>query len=183
MRSSPLAGLTVRCAMKNREISLMTNDHRIGRRAFLAGAAALPFLMSAAPAIAEVSPNITVTKDPSCGCCSGWIDHLTSAGFAVQVVESAEVELLKRRLGVPPELWSCHTAEIEGYVVEGHVPVAAIRRLMAERPAAIGLAVPGMPSGSPGMDFPGVAEEPYEVHLFRQNGDEIYGRYLGTREI
>ena len=92
------------------------------------------------------------------------------------------MDSLKQRLGVPAELASCHTAEVGGYVVEGHVPAAAIRRLLAERPDATGLAVPGMPAGSPGMDFPGVDPEPYEVFLF---GPTIqpFGRFLGAQEI
>ncbi|KGJ17900.1 DUF411 domain-containing protein [Paracoccus sanguinis] len=161
----------------------MRNDHTIGRRAVLAAAAALPFLLSMpAWARAEALPLVTVTKDPSCGCCDGWIAHIEAAGFPVRVVDSDDVFSLKERLGVPAELTSCHTAEVDGYVVEGHVPAAAIRRLLAERPSETGLAVPGMPAGSPGMDFSGVEPEPYEVLLFGPT-TQTFGRYLGAQEI
>ena len=161
----------------------MRNDHRISRRAILAAAGALPLLLSTiGRGHAEALPLVSVTKDPSCGCCDGWVAHIEAAGFPVRVVESTDMDSLKQRLGVPAELASCHTAEVGGYVVEGHVPAAAIRRLLAERPDATGLAVPGMPAGSPGMDFPGVDPEPYEVFLF---GPTIqpFGRFLGAQEI
>lgn len=161
----------------------MRNDHRISRRAILAAAGALPLLLSTiGRGHAEALPLVNVTKDPSCGCCDGWVAHIEAAGFPVRVVESTDMDSLKQRLGVPAELASCHTAEVGGYVVEGHVPAAAIRRLLAERPDATGLAVPGMPAGSPGMDFPGVDPEPYEVFL---SGPTIqpFGRFLGAQEI
>ena len=161
----------------------MRNDHPISRRTVLAAAGALPLLISmAGSGIAETLPLVNVTKDPSCGCCDGWVAHIEAAGFPVKVVESSDMDSLKQRLGVPAELASCHTAEVGGYVVEGHVPAAAIRRLLAERPDATGLAVPGMPAGSPGMDFPGVDPEPYEAFLF---GPTVrsFGRFLGPREI
>ena len=155
----------------------------ISRRALLASAGALPLLLSAvAIGQAETLPLVTVTKDPSCGCCGGWIEHIEAAGFPVRVVDSDDVFSLKERLGVPAEMSSCHTAEVEGYVVEGHVPAAAIRRLLAERPSGTGLAVPGMPAGSPGMDFSGVEPEPYEVLLFGPT-TQTFGRYLGAQEI
>ena len=90
---------------------------------------------------------------------------------------------LKARLRIPKGLASCHTAEIDGYVIEGHVPAPAIKRLLSERPRAIGLAVPGMPVGSPGMEVSGVPDEPYEVVLFGPSGDRTYGRFLGSREL
>ncbi len=125
---------------------------------------------------------MTVTKDPNCGCCAAWAEHIEAAGFPVRVVESGEVESLKQRLGVPSALYSCHTAEMDGYVVEGHVPAAALRRLLAERPSATGLAVPGMPAGAPGMDFPGVVPEPYEVLLFGPS-IQTFARFRGAQEI
>ena len=161
----------------------MRNDHPISRRTVLAAAGALPLLMSMPRrGHAEALPLVSVSKDPSCGCCDGWVAHIEAAGFPVKVVESSDMDSLKQRLGVPAELASCHTAEVGGYVVEGHVPAAAIRRLLAERPDATGLAVPGMPAGSPGMDFPGVDPEPYEVFLV---GPTIqpFGRFLGAQEI
>lgn len=163
--------------------STMRNDRPITRRAILAAACALPLLMSTlGRGHAEALPLVSVTKDPSCGCCDGWAAHIEAAGFPVRVVESADMGSLKQRLGVPAGLASCHTAEVGGYVVEGHVPAAAIRRLLAERPDATGLAVPGMPAGSPGMDFPGVDPEPYEAFLFGPT-TRSFGRFLGPREI
>ncbi|WP_238986707.1 DUF411 domain-containing protein [Paracoccus sp. MKU1] len=132
---------------------------------------------------AETLPLVTVTKDPGCGCCGGWIDHMRAAGFPVRAVNSDDVYSLKERLGVPLDLASCHTAEVDGYVIEGHVPAGAIRRLLAERPTAIGLAAPGMPVGSPGMDLPGVEPETYEVLLFDASGYKTYSRFHGAEEI
>ena len=161
----------------------MRNDSNISRRAILAAAGALPLLTSTAGwGHAETLPLVSVTKDPSCGCCDGWIAHIEDAGFPVRVVESTDMDSFKQRLGVPAELASCHTAEVDGYVIEGHVPAAAIRRLLAERPDVTGLAVPGMPAGSPGMDFPGVDPEPYEAFLFGPT-TRSFGRFLGSREI
>ena len=161
----------------------MRIDHPITRRTILAAVGALPLLMSTiGRGHAEALPLVSVTKDPSCGCCDGWAAHIEAAGFPVRVVESADMGNLKQRLDVPAELASCHTAEVGGYVVEGHVPAAAIRRLLAERPEAKGLAVPGMPAGSPGMDFLGVAPEPYEAFLFGPT-TRSFGRFLGPREI
>jgi hypothetical protein len=130
---------------------------------------------------AETGPAITVHRDPGCGCCGGWVEHLKHAGFATTVIASRELDAVKRRLGVPAELASCHTAEVEGYVVEGHVPASAIRRLLAERPAAAGLAVPGMPVGSPGME--GGTPETYEVVLFGPQGRRTFARYRGSSEL
>lgn len=161
----------------------MRNNSNINRRRVLSVAAALPLLMSTAGwGHAEALPPMKVTKDPSCGCCEAWVAHLAAAGFSVRVVDSTDMDGLKQRLAVPADLASCHTAEIGGYVVEGHVPAAAIRRLLAERPDATGLAVPGMPAGSPGMDFPGADPEPYEAFLFGPT-TRSFGRFLGPREI
>ena len=132
---------------------------------------------------AAAAPHIVVSKDPSCGCCSGWVEHMRSAGFVTQVREISDLEPLKRRLGVPAALASCHTAEVDGFVIEGHVPAPAVRRLLAERPSATGLAVPGMPVGSPGMEVPGSPDETYEVVLFGPSGQRVFARYRGTQEI
>ena len=123
---------------------------------------------------------MVVYKDPNCGCCSGWVAHLELNGFRVQVFETAELNRVKTRLGVPFDLAACHTAEVEKYVIEGHVPAAALKRFLAERPHALGLSVPGMPSGSPGMT--GEYEE-YEVTLFGPNGRRIYARFKGEKEL
>lgn len=162
----------------------MRNDHPLSRRALLAGLGALPLALSGGGrARAGTLPLVSVTKDPSCGCCNGWIAHVEAAGFPVKVVESDDVFSLKQRLGVPEELASCHTAEVDGYVIEGHVPADALRRLLAERPDAAGLAVPGMPAGSPGMDGPGVAPERYAVVLFGASGNRTFAEYLGGQAV
>jgi hypothetical protein len=124
-----------------------------------------------------------VHKDPSCGCCAGWVEHVQAAGFQATVIEMSNLAPLKTSLGIPNHLASCHTAKVGGYVVEGHVPIAAIKRLLLERPTAIGLAVPGMPVGSPGMEVSGSPDEPYEVVLFGPSGQRSYGRFLGSREV
>ena len=153
------------------------------RRAFLVGAAVA---VASFPATAESQPSsavMVVTKDPSCGCCSGWVEHVRSAGFQVEVIESSDLAPLKARLGVPARLAACHTAQIEGYVLEGHVPALAIKRLLTDRPAAIGLAVPGMPVGSPGMEISGAADERYEVILFGPAGQRVFAQFEGHREL
>ena len=120
--------------------------------------------------------DVVVYKSPSCGCCGGWVDHMRANGFTVAVKERDDLTPVKARLGVPDSLQSCHTAEVGGYVVEGHVPAADIRRLLTERPRARGLAVPGMPAGSPGMGDGG-HREAYQVILFGDGGHSVYARY------
>ena len=104
-------------------------------------------------------------KDPNCGCCSAWAEHLEANGFKVKTVAERDTQSVKRRFAVPQRLISCHTAKVGGYVIEGHVPASAIKRLLRERPAVSGLAVPGMPLGSPGMEVPG-KRDPYDVVSF-----------------
>jgi len=119
-------------------------------------------------AAALATPVVTVYKDPACECCSAWVAHLKANGFSVIVHDTQNLSAQKKRLGVPKALRSCHTATIDGFIVEGHVPAAEIKRLLAERPRTAGLAVPGMPHGSPGMetgDF-----QPYDVVLFHKFG-------------
>ncbi len=120
--------------------------------------------------------DLEVWKSPSCGCCGGWIDHMKAEGFSVVVHDLEDVTPVKDRHGVTPDLASCHTAVIDGYVIEGHVPAADVRRLLAERPKATGLTIPGMPQSAPGMDMPG---EPYEVLLFSPGGASLYSRHAG----
>lgn len=124
---------------------------------------------------AEAKPLVTVYKSPSCGCCTGWVEHLQANGFDVDVRDGA-VNPIKARLGVPERLWSCHTGVVGGYAIEGHVPAEDIHRLLAERPQAKGLAVPGMPVGSPGMEQ-GDQREPYEVVLFGEREPSIWARH------
>ncbi len=144
----------------------------------LLGSAALPRL-----AWAQADRPILVHKDPNCGCCKGWVKHVQAAGFRAEVTETADMDAVKTRLGVPDALASCHTAEIGGYVIEGHVPAAEIRRILAERPRATGLAVPGMPVGSPGMEVPDARSDTYDVVLFGPAGQTSYARYRGAECI
>jgi hypothetical protein len=150
----------------------------IDRRALL-GFFAL--VIGVRPSVAA-GPAIKVSKDPNCGCCTGWTEHLRTSGFAVHIKNTGELDRVKARLGVPADLAACHTAEVAGYVIEGHVPAQAIRKLLAEKPRAKGLAVRGMPVGSPGMEVPGSPPEEYEVVLFGANR-RIYARYKGTSEL
>lgn len=160
--------------------SAMSNALACTRRACVAGLAGAA--LAGPLRAAEGLPKVTVTKDPSCGCCSGWVDHLKQAGFPLAVIETPEINRVKTRLGVPRALAACHTAEVGGYVIEGHVPAPAIRRLLAERPQATGLAVPGMPVGSPGMEVEGMEPDTYEVVLFGPSGQRTFARYRGAQE-
>ncbi len=154
------------------------------RRRLLANVAtiAAAAVAGATPVFADDLPRVLVHRDPSCGCCKAWAGHLRAAGFAVDVIDETDIAGVKTRLGVPPALASCHTAEVGGYVVEGHTPATAIRKLLEERPKAIGLAVPGMPAGSPGMETGGTAES-YYVVLFDAGGWRRFAKFEGGREI
>jgi hypothetical protein len=151
----------------------------MNRRAFVFGALAAPLALRIPPALAAGLPLAVVHADPLCGCCGAWVEHLVEAGFPVDVRETGELNRIKARLGIPGDLASCHTAEIDGYLVEGHVPADAIKRLLAERPDARGLSVPGMPIGSPGMEVPGVEDDTYDVILFGPSGRSAFARYRG----
>ncbi|WP_372971360.1 DUF411 domain-containing protein [Marinobacter sp.] len=113
--------------------------------------------------------DIHVYKSPTCGCCTDWVDHLKDNGFKVEVTETNNLNPLKQDAGLPSSLASCHTAFIGDYVIEGHVPANDIHRLIAEAPKAKGLAVPGMPVGSPGMEM-GDRKDPYQVLMFNESG-------------
>lgn len=123
--------------------------------------------MSTMPALGQ---SLDVHLSPSCGCCKAWVKHLERAGFSPRMVESDDMAATKRAFGVPEQVQSCHTAVVAGYFIEGHVPAPQIRRLLAEKPAVLGLAVPGMPVGSPGMEVPGVAPDAYETLLVEADG-------------
>lgn len=153
----------------------------ITRRTALIGLASLAAHPTAG--FAQALPKVVVTKDPSCGCCGAWVEHMWAAGFSVEVVDVPDINRVKSRLGIPQALASCHTAEVAGYVVEGHVPAAEVKRLLAEKPEAKGLAVPGMPMGSPGMEMAGMASDTYEVVLFGPFGRSTFARYEGTRAL
>lgn len=137
-------------------------------------------LVSATPSHAEQKAGtIEVWKSASCGCCNGWVKHMTQAGYMVTTKNTASGILakIKRDAGLEPDLQSCHTAKAGGYVIEGHVPAQDVARLLAEKPDAIGLTVPGMPLGSPGMDI-GPDKEPYEVLLVKKDGTtEVFARH------
>lgn len=125
-------------------------------------------------------PIVEVYTTPTCGCCSKWVDHLRDAGFEVRTTEMQDLADLKASHGVPRHLESCHTALVAGYVLEGHVPATDIQRLLLERPAVRGLAVPGMPIGSPGMELPGRKAEPYDVVAFDDHGHtEVFATHGG----
>ena len=129
-----------------------------------------------------MGPAIHVMKDPNCGCCSAWIEILEIDGFIVTTEPSAGTLLMRYKLdnGIPQQMVSCHTGHLEGYMIEGHVPVAEIRRMLYERPDAVGLAVPGMPYGSPGMS-PESERETYKVFLIRRDGStEVFSRYTAA---
>ncbi len=139
------------------------------------------FLASGATADSTIEPvrKIHVYKTPTCGCCTKWIDHLREAGFEVEATNMPDLTTLKAMNGVPAELTSCHTGMIEGYLIEGHVPASDITKLLQERPKIAGLAVPGMPMGSPGMEHPDPRRhEAFDVLAFggTSEGDALSDR-------
>lgn len=121
---------------------------------------------------AAAAPSVDVFKSATCGCCAKWVDHMKQAGFTVHVTDLPEPELqkIKDRYGVPASARSCHTARVNGFTVEGHVPAPEVKRLLEEKPQVAGLAVPGMPLGSPGMEVSGVTPQPYQVLTFDKAG-------------
>lgn len=123
----------------------------------------------ATPAALEL-PLVVVHKDPYCGCCNGWIEHMRRAGFTVEARNEDDMGPIKTRVGVPAGKGSCHTAIVGGYFIEGHVPAGDIKRLLAEKPDAKGLVLPGMPAGSPGMEIPDGRSERYTVELVARDG-------------
>jgi hypothetical protein len=156
-----------------RSSSKMTRRRVLG--IFAAGLVVPTFSASAA------ASAILVHIDPNCGCCAGWVRHLKDAGFAVTVEATADLQPVRKRLGVPADLAACHTAEVDGYVLEGHVPAAAVRRLLEQRPTAVGLAVPGMPAGSPGME--GGTPQRYDVVLFGAGGRQSFMHFVGAESV
>lgn len=136
------------------------------------GIAALAILMVLATSEAAPAKSVvTVYKSATCGCCHEWIAHLEKAGYEVDAHDVVDLVAVKERHGVPQRLGSCHTAIVDGYVIEGHVPAADIDRLLTERPEVAGLTVPGMIVGSPGMEVPGQPAQPYDVLVFDQAGN------------
>ena len=151
------------------------------RRSFLARASGGALLLVSGHRTLEalaVPTPITVYKDPSCGCCNSWVTYLKTGGFAPEVHDDTAMDARKDRLGVPAAMRSCHTAQVGGYLVEGHVPAADIRRMLKEKPAIAGLAIPGMPMSAPGMAQPGAPVTPYQVIAFDKRGaTHVYTSY------
>lgn len=149
----------------------MTKMWQLGVALAAAGA-----VLTGASAPAAPPTQITVYKSPSCGCCTKWVDHLKANGYSVTAKDVDDVEPIKAELGVPAKLASCHTALVGGYVVEGHVPAQDIDRLLREKPKVVGLAVPGMPLGSPGMEAG--RKDAYDVVAFAANGaTKVFARH------
>jgi hypothetical protein len=117
------------------------------------------------------APTVHVYKSPTCGCCGKWVEHLEANGFTTMVTEMDDVAVVKDKHNVPAEARSCHTGVVDGYVIEGHVPAADVHRLLKERPAVLGIAVPGMPIGSPGMEIPGSKPQPFRTMSFDKQGE------------
>ena len=131
-------------------------------------------------AFAGEAPVVEVWKSDSCGCCAEWVKHLQKNGFATKVHRVEDNSAVRRALGIPERMGSCHTAKVGGYAIEGHVPASDIHKLLREKPQAKGLAAPGMPQGSPGMDIPN--SPPYETYLVRNDGGAtLYGRHEGPK--
>ena len=125
---------------------------------------------AAVVAAQQTRPSVEVYKDPSCGCCSKWVEHLQANGFTVKTTDRADLAELKAKHRVPQKVQSCHMSLVNGYVVEGHVPAEDVKRLLKERPAVVGIAVPGMPIGSPGMEVAGMKAQPFDVLAFDKAG-------------
>lgn len=152
-------------------------DKNPSRRAslLLLGAAASALVAGGARAATQV----VMHRSPTCGCCGLWAERLKNAGYALEIINETDMNAVKTRLGVPAGMASCHTALVEGYVIEGHVPPLAIDLLLQERPRAIGLAAPGMPGGSPGMEM--AQKEVFQLYLFDAAGAREYGKWLGEK--
>lgn len=147
----------------------MTFKHALTLLLTAASLGAAPIAQTTTPAN---GPQVSIYKTPTCGCCAKWVDHLKHAGFQTTVTDMPQESLnaVKTKHKVPAAVHSCHTALVDGYVVEGHVPASEVKRLLKEKPKVVGLAVPGMPLGSPGMEVSGVTAQPYDVLTFDAQG-------------
>lgn len=155
-----------------------TRSSGLGRCLALLGMAVAALAWAGCRDATPEGTTIQVYKTPTCGCCSKWIEHLEAAGFSVEATDLPDLARLKNENGVPPELGSCHTALVDGYVIEGHVPAGDIARLLEERPKVAGLAVPEMPLGSPGMEHPDPARhQPYDVLSFGPEGVRVFASH------
>lgn len=145
----------------------------------LTGFLILSFGLKAETTATEKAVDVTVYRSPTCGCCGKWIDHLKQNHFNVKDIVSDDMESIKNKYGVPKEMASCHTAIVDGYVIEGHVPADDINALLKSKPKVVGLAVPGMVTGSPGMEMGG-RKDPYDVMSFdKENHFQIFNSYSG----
>jgi hypothetical protein len=141
-------------------------------------------LFGAMPGLAFAKPEtIEVYKSATCGCCTEWVEHLRKNGFEVKTQNVPNTAAYRARFGIPAALGSCHTATIGGYALEGHVPAKEIRRLLAEKPKAVGLTVPGMPMGSPGMEMPDMPADAYDVLLVRKDGSHVVYQHYKAQQV
>ncbi|MGJ3250250.1 MAG: DUF411 domain-containing protein [Elainellaceae cyanobacterium] len=157
-------------------IALYTAKHGFGHSST---SHSMPTEQETAASIVSIAKTSTITvyRSPSCGCCGGWIDHMEAQGFRVDDQLTDDLDSIKRNQGVPEQLASCHTSVVNGYVIEGHVPVADVQRLLIEQPNIAGIAVPGMPLGTPGMEA-GDIQEPFSVFSFKSDGAfEVFQDY------
>ena len=157
----------------------------LSRRSWLVATAALTAGRCVLARPTSEQPLLEIWKDPQCGCCHLWVEHLQANGFAVQIHDVGNTAA-RKRLGMPEKLGSCHTARVAGYVIEGHVPATDIQRLLKDKPQALGLAVPGMPVGSPGMDGPEYKgrKDAYAVLLVKRDGSiSVFSRYAGNQPM
>ena len=146
------------------------------RREWMLNVAALAVAGAAGRAGATALPELVVYKSPTCGCCVDWVKHLRASGFTVKTVDVQDLAAIRQKFGVPDRLAACHTAVVGGYVVEGHVPASAVKRLLAEKPSVVGISVPGMPNGSPGMEGP--KSEPFSALVFDERGNaQVFESY------
>jgi len=137
-----------------------------------------PAVTAAGQASEQAKPKVVMYKPPTCDCCTGWADHLRQGGFTVAIEKREDMDAIKTKFGVSKKLASCHTAIVDGYVIEGHVPAADIERLLKERPDIVGLTAPGMPMKSPGMQTVGQQPKGYDVLAFDKNGKTtVFHRY------
>jgi len=150
--------------------ALMTTTVTRRSVATLALAAILAWAGSVWTAAQTAKPQMTVYKSATCGCCSKWVEHMQANGFEVKAVNVDDIDKVKRERGVPADAASCHTAIVNGYVVEGHVPADAVQKMLKEKPSIAGIAVPGMPMGSPGMEVPGGQKEAFNIVSFDKSG-------------
>src|SRR5688572_6736987 len=151
----------------------------MNRRTLLSLAAAAAASLSF-PTVAKPLPQVEVYKNPDCGCCGAWVDHLKAAGFPVKVHDTPDTGDIRKRQGIPDEFGSCHTGVVAGYALEGHVPAEDVKRLLAQKRPAAGLSVPGMPVGSPGMEV-GSRKDPFQVLLIDKAGrSSVFATYPKT---